>query len=856
MQLRLLTGAVLSLFSLSVIADPVTVTDPTGVSYLGVRNTTTNQDVFLGIPYAKPPTGSLRFKPPQAWVKTNSTSLVNATVDKPICVQSTPIDYSPVSEDCLYLSLWKPTNVTTKLPVLVWIYGGGFLNGSTLGYPGDHILTTAFNLNKPVLYVAMNYRLGIYGFPPGKQAETAGALNLGLKDQRLALEWVNKNIGLFGGDPSKVMLFGESAGAMSVAYQMLYKDGQIGGIFRTALMQSGSPSTYAAKPASYPPRQAAYDFIANATGCATNNFECLRNANADTLRQANYDVVKVPANLRAPDPYPAAIGPTLSADDPFLSRSPKLSIRQGKFAKIPFVSGTSLDEGTIFTTNPGTTSEVASFLTTQLPGLTFGIANTTVVNQLLDYYPAAPSAGSPYNTGNNTFGKAAQYKRAASVIGDLVFDAPRRDFLEVATSLNVPAWSYQFAQTGLDAPEYGAAHSFELLFVFQYLEPGTPQNLVDLSVDILDYWLTLAYKQDPGVAAKPNLLAEIESCNVRNRAFEDTKQVTLAQCKKHLPLSATSAVAVDRDSERKMDHVSHYVLRLAFCRSEELRRRFVKAETMLFKVRWETDDRNERDRFLNSLDIGINAVPDEEIEPLKKDLTNAAGARTKSDASAKETYCKVHWTRVTDLVAARKVLLRGGYAYVPAREQSSIVFQEFSSRLERALEQTSRAVPRLDEDDRLLPLLQHLAQSFLNGIASSSAASFADENGELVRAEQVDELAGRHFPACMRNLHDGLRKDHHLRHHGRLQYGLFLKVNCPAKSGREPALISCYPLVRHVVNSRATKAIGMSIDEALTFWRRGFQGGRISDDKFAKEYRYNIRHSYGLEGRRMNYPAK
>jgi DNA primase large subunit len=91
--------------------------------------------------------------------------------------------------------------------------------------------------------------------------------------------------------------------------------------------------------------------------------------------------------------------------------------------------------------------------------------------------------------------------------------------------------------------------------------------------------------------------------------------------------------------------------------------------------------------------------------------------------------------------------------------------------------QTSRAVPRLDEDDRLLPLLQHLAQSFLNGIASSSAASFADENGELVRAEQVDELAARHFPACMRNLHDSLRKDHHLRHQGRLQYGLFLKVS-------------------------------------------------------------------------------
>ncbi|KAG8691648.1 hypothetical protein FRC08_010116 [Ceratobasidium sp. 394] len=507
MQLRTLASTVLLLPALFASGEPVTVTSPSGVSYLGVRNTTVNQDVFLGIPYANPPTGALRFKPPQAWTKTGYSTLVNATVDKPICVQSTPITYSPVSEDCLYLSLWKPSNVTTKLPVLVWIYGGGFLNGSTLGYPGNDILTTAFKLNKPVVYVAMNYRLGIYGFPPGQQSETAGALNLGLKDQRLALEWVNKNVGLFGGDPSKVMIFGESAGAMSVAYQMLYNDGNVGGIFRTALMESGSPSTYAAKPASYPPRQAAYNFIANATGCAADDFECLRNANADTLRQANYDVVKVPANLRAPDPYPAAIGPTLSAGDPFLSRSPKISIRQGKFAKVPFVCGTSLDEGTIFTTNPGTTSEVVTFLTAQLPGLTFGVTNTAVVNKLLSYYPADPSAGSPYNTGDDTFGKAAQYKRAASVIGDLVFDAPRRDFLQVATSLNVPVWSYQFAQTGIDAPEYGAGHSFELQFVFQYSEAGTPQDWVDLNVAILDYWLTLAYKLNPGATGNPNRAA-------------------------------------------------------------------------------------------------------------------------------------------------------------------------------------------------------------------------------------------------------------------------------------------------------------------------------------------------------------
>lgn len=502
---RIIKG--IALLSISGIAkgDTVTVTSPSGVSYLGVRDADTNQDVFLGVPYAQPPVGSLRFKPPQVWSPTSKNTVVNATVDRPICIQSTPIDYSPVSEDCLHLSLWKPTNVTSKLPVMVWIYGGGFLNGSTLGYPGDHILSTAFQLDKPIVYVTMNYRLGVYGFPPGQQSEAAGALNLGLKDQRLALEWVKANIELFGGDPSKVMIFGESAGAMSVAYQMMYKDGNIGSVFRTALMESGAPSTYAALPASYPPRQAAYDFIANATGCAASNFECLRNANADTLRQANYDVFKLPVNLRSPDPYPSAVGPTLSSGDPFLPRSPKQALKQGKFAKIPFVCGTSLDEGTIFVTDPSTTSEIVSFLTAQLPGLTFGITNTTTVNQLLNYYPADPSAGSPYNTGNNTFGRAAQYKRAASVVGDLVFEAPRRDFLQVATSLNVPAWSYQFAQPSIDDPaEFGAAHSFELIFVFQYLPDGSPQNHIDLSVAIIDYWITLAYKLDPSQTGNPS----------------------------------------------------------------------------------------------------------------------------------------------------------------------------------------------------------------------------------------------------------------------------------------------------------------------------------------------------------------
>lgn len=129
----------------------------------------------------------------------------------------------------------------------------------------------------------------------------------------------------------------------------------------------------------------------------------------------------------------------------------------------------------------------------------------------------------------------------------------------------------------------------------------------------------------------------------------------------------------------RLDHLHNY--------SEELRRRFVKAEMMMFKIRWDTDDRAERESFINSLDLGITVVPSEEVEKLKVDLQAAAGVRPKNESNnTLETYYKVHWTRVTDLVATRRVYLRGGYAYVPAREQSSIVFQEFSTRLERALE--------------------------------------------------------------------------------------------------------------------------------------------------------------------------
>ncbi|KAF8894535.1 eukaryotic and archaeal DNA primase, large subunit-domain-containing protein [Infundibulicybe gibba] len=324
------------------------------------------------------------------------------------------------------------------------------------------------------------------------------------------------------------------------------------------------------------------------------------------------------------------------------------------------------------------------------------------------------------------------------------------------------------------------------------------------------------------------ILAEIESSAARNRSWDELKTVTTAQCQKYLPLSASTARTVDRDTERRNDHLSHFVLRLAFCRSEDLRRRFVKAETTLFKIRYDGDGQDDRSRFLESRKSNWTVVTDAEKELYRAELNSCyQGFKTESDriaAFATETFHKVKWTRVPDLVEKRRVFLKGGWAYVPHREQSSIIFQEFEAHLEKCLQATARSLPRLDEDTRLLPILDNLSQGFLAGISSEWGSNTGNNNENDIKAEMVDGLARKHFPLCMRNLHESLRRDHHLKHFGRLQYGLFLKV------------------------------LGLSIEEAVAFWRKSFS--KITDDKFNKEYKYNIRHSYGLEGRRANYSAK
>jgi DNA primase large subunit len=285
---------------------------------------------------------------------------------------------------------------------------------------------------------------------------------------------------------------------------------------------------------------------------------------------------------------------------------------------------------------------------------------------------------------------------------------------------------------------------------------------------------------------------------------------------KYMPLSSNTAAAagqVDQrlKTERRKDHNSHYILSLAFCRTEDLRRRFARVESMLFKLRLDEDDGREKRAFVDSLNMDWDVVSAEEKAALGDELLAATpGVRRLDD----ENWFKVAWSRVPELVEQRRVLVKKGKAYVPMREQTSMIMHEFTNRMDERLRVISRGLPRLNEEDRIFPILEHLAKNF-----AAPDAGFADSDSSLsgatINAQNVDALS-QHFPLCMKHLHNTLRQNSHLKHYGRLQYSLFLK------------------------------GMGLSLEDCLLFWRRSFS--KITDDTFNKEYRYNIRHVYGDVG--------
>ncbi|KAF3342890.1 hypothetical protein VD0002_g5266 [Verticillium dahliae] len=473
-------------------------------AYVGLHNDAADQDYFLGIPYAQPPVGALRFASPKP-LQTTFKGVRNATEYGWMCIgygSDTSSLGSPVNEDCLTLNVVRPKGVKAgdKLPVGVWVHGGSYVQGGSRDprYNLTEIVDQSVKEGKPIVAVSINYRLSLWGFLFSEELKNAKAGNTGLKDQRVALEWLNKNIAAFGGSPDKVTIWGESAGARALGMQLIAYDGKHNGIFRSAILQSGSPTAVFKGAADWQPY---FDALLAKTGCssAADKLACLRALPWQTLNSI----------FSGSDPLSVA-APTLSAvvDGDFISAQASVLLKQGKFARVPLLTGTNFDEGTAYARS-GINNEDgwASWLSA------LGL-NSTQAAGVSSLYPDDPAVGIPaFYEGRppaSPFGTL--FKRSAALAGDYQQHAGRRLLTETYSAAGLPVYSYHWNAivNGLPNPIYGATHFQEVAFVFNNVAgrgyapnpfEGRPQSYVELADLMSKMWVSFIHGGDPNVDA-------------------------------------------------------------------------------------------------------------------------------------------------------------------------------------------------------------------------------------------------------------------------------------------------------------------------------------------------------------------
>ncbi|KAJ4287289.1 hypothetical protein N0V90_012687 [Kalmusia sp. IMI 367209] len=462
-----------------------------------------DQEAFLGIPFAEPPTGDLRFSPPQSlgrgW---NGTLETKEYPPKCVGYGTEQVEAGVVlSEDCLYLNVVRPAGIDTQsgLPVAVWIYGGGFSQGGTMDtlYNISYMIQNGVEIKKAFIGVTIQYRLNAYGFINGNEVKAAGATNLGIRDQRLALQWVRENIAEFGGDPDKVTIFGESAGAASVGIHLVAYGGRDDKLFRGAVMESGAPLLLGSKyNASL--EQSKYDKLIEATGCSSSSdsLQCLRNL--------NYTALNAALNGTAADtffPY---------ADGDLIQGSIYDQLEAGKFVHVPIIIGTNTDEGSFTAvgkkvdTDADFRSAVASY------------GSNATVPFIESLYPNIPAIGIPAWRKFPTETQGKQYKRLAAFTGDYTFIAPRRLTCQRWAQYNVTAYCYRFnGDLPAVLPASGATHWVEVAYVFYNLQrmgfgaQPVPENYESLAKLVSSMWVSFFVEGDPnahgqeGVAGWP-----------------------------------------------------------------------------------------------------------------------------------------------------------------------------------------------------------------------------------------------------------------------------------------------------------------------------------------------------------------
>ena len=447
-------------------------------------------DEFLGIPYAAPPTGSLRWRPPQPppeW-----QGLRDATQFAPSCPQP-PGPFAPpgpFSEDCLYLNVYTPNrDADHRLlrggdedgrPVLVWIHGGGLTEEAGRNYDGSKLAADG------TVVVTINYRLGALGFlaHPALASRPGGpAGNYGLMDQQAALRWVQDNIARFGGDPRNVTIAGQSAGGLSVLAQMVSPGSR--GLFQKAIIQSGS---FALNQRPLADAEAAGEAFAAQAGCPDQTAACLRQLPADDLVSPNF--VEIPGVV----------------DGKVLTEPIGIALAAGQFARVPVLNGTNHDEERLFVSIGLTVSQGTDVLIAEQPvtpdnyqtniAAALGVPAARAATIAAEYPPTAyPSPDAAFST----------------LVGDASFACPALQ-IDQLTSQRVPTYAYEFNDD--NAPQlftppglvaHVATHESELPYLFDLPNAPFPAQFSAgqqaLAASMRAAWANFAARGSPATRA-------------------------------------------------------------------------------------------------------------------------------------------------------------------------------------------------------------------------------------------------------------------------------------------------------------------------------------------------------------------
>ena len=437
---------------------------------------------FKGIPFAAPPVGDLRWRPPQAakaWTGVRAANEYGADcAQKPFPGDAAPLG-TPPAEDCLYLNVWRPDSTAAHLPVMVWIYGGGFVNGgsSPSVYDGSQFA------KRGVVFVSFNYRLGRFGFfghPALTKESPDGPLgNYGYMDQIAALKWVERNIAAFGGDPHNVTIFGESAGGGSVL--TLLTSPMAKGLFHKAVVESGGGrdllmgQRYLSKagPDGTPSAESVGVAFAKANGIEGTDAAALA-----ALRKLPAESVVAGLNM-ATMGTPTYGGPMI--DGRVVVESPAKAYANGRGAKVPVMIGANSAD--------------------------IGFPRGRTIDEILAPFGAdRDKARAAYDPS----GSAQPIQLGIAIAADQMMVEPARYFAGVIAGLGQPAYEYRFSYVAESMRKQwpGAPHATEIPFVFDTVAARYTKDLADADRAIAraanEYWVNFAKTGNPNGKGLPN----------------------------------------------------------------------------------------------------------------------------------------------------------------------------------------------------------------------------------------------------------------------------------------------------------------------------------------------------------------